>query len=96
VQSDFLFVKEVFMETKIAVIGIVLDEIENSEKVNAVLHDFNKIIIGRMGIPYRERNVAVISVIVNAKVDEISSLTGKLGKIPGVSVKAAISKKVVC
>lgn len=77
---------------KIAVIGIVLDEIDKSEKVNSILHEFNKIIIGRMGLPYREKNISVISVAVNATIDEISSLTGKLGQIKGVSVKAAISK----
>ncbi|NLK70689.1 MAG: CopG family transcriptional regulator [Clostridiales bacterium] len=80
------------MEKKIAVIGIVLDEIDKSEKVNSILHEFNKIIIGRMGLPYREKNISVISVAVNATIDEISSLTGKLGQIKGVSVKAAISK----
>lgn len=80
------------MEEKIAVVGIILDEIDNSDKVNAVLHEYNKIIIGRMGVPYKERNVAVISVIVNASADQISALTGRLGQIKGVSVKAAISK----
>ncbi len=80
------------MEQKIAVIGIVLDETDKSEKVNLILHEYNKIIIGRMGLPYKERNISVISVVVNATVDEISSLTGKLGQIKGISVKAAISK----
>ncbi|NLP26691.1 MAG: CopG family transcriptional regulator [Clostridiales bacterium] len=80
------------MEQKIAVVGIVLDEIDKSDRVNSILHEYNKIIIGRMGLPYKERNISVISVVVNATVDEISSLTGKLGQIRGVSVKAAISK----
>ncbi|HHX58103.1 MAG TPA: CopG family transcriptional regulator, partial [Clostridiales bacterium] len=57
-----------------------------------ILHEYNKIIIGRMGLPYKERNISVISIVVNATIDEISSLTGKLGQIKGVSVKAAISK----
>lgn len=89
-QSVFLW--GVYGKKKIAVIGIVLDEIDKSEKVNSILHEFNKIIIGRMGLPYREKNISVISVAVNATIDEISSLTGKLGQIKGVSVKAAISK----
>ena len=75
------------MEQKIAVVGIVLDEIDKSDRVNSILHEYNKIIIGRMGLPYKERNISVISVVVNATVDEISSLTGKLGQIRGVSVK---------
>lgn len=80
------------MNEKIAVVGIILDDIEKSDKVNAILHEYNNIIIGRMGVPFREKNIAVISVAVNAPVDMISSLTGKLGQISGVSVKAAISK----
>lgn len=81
------------MERKIAVIGIILDEVEASERVNAVLHEFGDIIVGRMGIPYRERGVSVISVVADASPDMISALTGKLGHIDGVSVKAAISKR---
>ena len=65
---------------------------ESSEKVNTVLHEYSGIIIGRMGIPYRERGVSVISVVVDTDTDTISAITGKLGKISGVSVKAAISK----
>lgn len=73
-------------------VGIVLDDVKRSEEVNAILHEFNDIIVGRMGIPYKERSVAVISLIVDAVPDKISALTGKLGKINGVSVKAAVSK----
>ena len=62
------------------------------EKRIAVLHEYSGIIIGRMGIPYRERGVSVISVVVDTDTDTISAITGKLGKISGVSVKAAISK----
>lgn len=80
------------MEQKIAVVGIVLDEINKSDRVNSILHEYNKIIIGRMGLPYKEKNISVISIVVSATIDEISSLTGKLGQIRGVSVKAAISK----
>ncbi len=81
------------MEKRIAVLGIVIDEPEMSQKVNAVLHEYSDIIIGRLGIPYREKNVAVISIVVDADTDKISAVTGKLGKISGVNVKAAISKK---
>ncbi len=81
------------MENRIAVLGIVLDKPEMSQSVNAILHEYSDVIIGRMGIPYREKNVAVISVAVDTDVDKISALTGKLGKLNGVNVKAAISKK---
>lgn len=81
------------MEKRIAVIGIIVEEIDYAEYVNEILHNYNSIIIGRMGIPYRERGISVISLAVDADADTISGLTGKLGKISGVSVKAAISKK---
>ncbi len=81
------------MEKRIAVIGIIIEEIVYAEYVNEILHNYNSIIIGRMGIPYRERGISVISLAVDADADTISGLTGKLGKISGVSVKAAISKK---
>lgn len=80
------------MEKRIAVIGIVIEDINVSEKVNDILHEYGHIIIGRMGIPYKERSVSVISLIVDAETDTISGLTGKLGKISGVYVKAAVSK----
>lgn len=80
-------------EKRIAVAAIVVDEQEAVTEVNRVLHDYSSIIIGRMGIPYKERGISLISVAVDAEPDVISSLTGKLGHISGVSVKAAISKK---
>lgn len=81
------------MDKRIAVAAIVIDEQTAVTEVNNVLHEYSSIIIGRMGIPYRERNVSVISVALDAEPDRISSLTGRLGQISGVSVKAAISKK---
>lgn len=81
------------MDKRIAVAAIVIDEVSAAAEVNAVLHEYSSIIIGRMGIPYRERNVSVISVALDAEPDMISSLTGRLGRIAGVNVKAAISKK---
>lgn len=81
------------MDKRIAVAGIIIEDIEAVEQVNNVLHKYGSIIIGRLGLPYRERGVSVISVIIDADPDEISALTGAIGKIPGVSVKSAISKK---
>lgn len=80
-------------EKRIAVVAIVIDEQSAVPEVNVVLHEHNEMIIGRMGLPYRERSISLISVAVDASPDRISSLTGRLGQIGGVSVKAAISKK---
>ena len=80
-------------EKRIAVAAIVIDEQSASVEVNNVLHEYSSIIIGRMGIPYKERGISLISVALDATPDRISSLTGRLGQIGGVSVKAAISKK---
>lgn len=80
-------------DKRIAVAAIVIDENSAASEVNKVLHEYSDIIIGRMGIPYRDRGISLISVALDAEPDVISSLTGRLGRISGVSVKAAISKK---
>ena len=81
------------MDKRIGVVGIVIENFENANKVNEVLHDFANIIVGRMGIPYRDRGISVISLIVDGTTDELSAMTGKLGKIEGVNVKSALTKK---
>ncbi|MBB2181323.1 iron-only hydrogenase system regulator [Lachnospiraceae bacterium MD1] len=81
------------METRVALIGIIVEDVEAVEKLNALLHDFGQYIIGRMGIPYREKEINIISVVVNAELNVISTLAGKLGMIKGVSVKTIYSKK---
>jgi putative iron-only hydrogenase system regulator len=80
------------MEKRIGVVAIVIENIESADKVNSVLHNYSHIIVGRMGIPYRERGISVISLIVDGTSDEISALTGKLGKIEHVNVKSALTK----
>lgn len=80
-------------DKRIAVAAIVIDENLAASEVNRVLHEYSDIIIGRMGIPYRDKGICLISVAIDAPTDIISSLTGRLGRISGVSVKAAISKK---
>lgn len=82
------------METRVAVIGIIVEETEVAEKLNSILHDYGSYIIGRMGIPYREKDVSIISLAVDAPQDVTSALTGKIGKLPGVSVKTAFSNVV--
>ena len=80
------------METRVAVIGIIVENPDSAEKVNSVLHEYGEHIIGRMGIPYREKKISIISIAMDAPQDEISALCGKLGRITGVSVKAAYAK----
>lgn len=84
-----------FMEERIGVIGIVVKERENAAgKINTILSEHGEIIVGRMGVPYRERNLSLISLIIDGTTDEIGALTGKLGNINGVQVKAALVKKM--
>lgn len=80
------------METRVAVISVIVENPEAVESLNSILHTFGEYIIGRMGIPYREKNVSIISVVVDAPMDKINSLTGALGRIPGITAKAAYSK----
>lgn len=80
------------MEKRLGVVAIILEDKEFADQVNDILHEYNQIIIGRMGLPYKERSVAVISLIVDATGDEVSALTGKLGRIDGVTVKSALAK----
>lgn len=80
------------METRIALIGIVVENKESAKKINDILHEYNEHIVGRMGIPYPKRNVSVISIVVDAPNDIISALSGKLGMIPQVNSKTVYSK----
>ena len=80
------------METRVAVIGIIVEDPGSAERVNAVLHEYSAYIIGRMGIPYREKGISIISIAMDAPPDAISALSGKIGRIGGVSVKAAFAK----
>ena len=79
------------MENRVAVIAIIIDQVEKSNEVNAILHDYNEFIIGRMGLPYRSRNVYIINIVVDAPVDQINAIAGKLGRIEGVTAKAVCS-----
>ncbi len=81
------------MHKRLGVVGIIVEDLSAAEEVNAILHEFAHTIIGRMGIPYRERGVSVISIIVDGTGDEISALTGRLGRVPQVSVKTALAKE---
>lgn len=82
-----------FMEKRIALIGIIVENTDSVEKLNSLLHEYGEHIIGRMGIPYREKDISIISVVLHAEQDIISTLAGKLGMLNGVSVKTVYSKK---
>ena len=79
------------METRVAVISIIVENNDTVEALNAILHDYGPYIIGRMGLPYHKRNINIISVAVDAPQDTIAALAGKIGNLPGVSAKTAYS-----
>lgn len=79
------------METRIGLIGVIVENREAVEQLNHILHEYGNYIIGRMGIPYRERKVNIISVAVDAPQDVINALSGKIGRLKGVSVKTVYS-----
>ena len=79
------------METRVAIIGIIVENPDQVGALNAILHEYSKYIIGRMGIPYAQRNISIISVAVDAPQTEISALSGKIGRLQGISAKTAYS-----
>ena len=79
-------------ETRVAVISMIIDNEESAASINALLHDCREYIIGRMGIPYREKGLNIINVVLDAPMDAVSALSGKLGRLPGVTAKAVYSK----
>ena len=82
------------METRVAVMSIIVEDMTSAEKINAILHEHGEYIIGRMGIPYRHRGINVISIAMDAPQDRISAMSGKIGRLPGITAKAAYSNYV--
>lgn len=82
------------METRVAILGIIVENPESVELLNELLHECGEYIVGRMGLPYHKRNVNVISIVIDAPQDVISTLSGKIGKLPGVSAKTAYSNVI--
>ncbi len=80
------------MERRIAILGIIVEESESVMAVNDLLHEYREYIIGRMGMPYREKNLSIISIVLDASSEVINALSGKLGMLAGVSSKAVYSK----
>lgn len=79
-------------ETRVALLGVVVENADSVEELNALLHEYKDYIIGRMGLPYRERKVSIISIVLDAPNNAISTLSGKVGMLPGVTCKAIYSK----
>lgn len=82
------------MQTRVAVMAIIVEKTESTQKLNAILHDFGDFIIGRMGIPYKAKGINIVSIALDAPQDTISSLAGKLGNLDGISVKTAYSNVI--
>lgn len=82
------------METRVAVMGIIVEDSTAVEQLNALLHEYAEYIIGRMGLPYKKRNVSIVSIAIDAPQDIISALSGKIGKLQGISVKTAYSNVI--
>lgn len=79
------------METRVAVMSIIVENVDSVETINSLLHESGKFIIGRMGLPYRKLGINIISIALDAPQNIISALSGKIGNLPGVSVKTAYS-----
>ena len=80
------------METRVAVIGVIIEDPEAAGRINEILHEYGEYIIGRMGIPYEKRGISLISVAVDAPQDIISAMAGRIGNIQGITAKAVYSK----
>ena len=80
------------METRVAVISIIVTESDRVEMLNDLLHEYSGYIIGRMGIPYKEKGISIISIAIDAPMDKINSLTGALGRLDGINAKVTYAK----
>ena len=80
------------MESRVALIGIIVENPESVEAINSLLHDKAQFILGRMGIPYREKGINIISIAMDAPLNVINTLSGRIGRLSGVSAKAAYSR----
>ncbi|MGN0242950.1 MAG: TM1266 family iron-only hydrogenase system putative regulator [Lachnospiraceae bacterium] len=80
------------MENRVAIIGIVVEDLQQTERMNAILHEYKEYIIGRMGLPYEKKQISLISVMVDGPQTQISAMSGKLGALTGMSVKTIYSK----
>ena len=79
-------------ETRTVLLGIVVEDVSSAESINKILHDYRQYVIGRMGLPYADKGISIISVVLDASQNEISAVSGKIGMLPGVSAKAVYAK----
>lgn len=82
------------METRVAVMGIIVENLESVEALNVLLHEYGQYIIGRMGLPYREKKINIVSIAIDAPQNTIAALAGKIGALDGVGVKTAYSNVI--
>ena len=82
------------METRVAVMSIIVEKGDAVERINAILHEYGEYIIGRMGIPYRQKGISIISIALDAPQNVTSTIAGKIGGLDGVSVKTAYSSVI--
>lgn len=82
------------MAKRLGVVGIFVESLSAATEINAILHEYAPVIVGRTGIPYRERGLSVISLIVDGTVEELNALTGRLGRVANTSVKTALSREL--
>ena len=80
------------METRVAILGIVVENADSVEMLNDLLHKYSRYIVGRMGVPYKERGISLISIMLDGPMNQISALSGKIGQLPGITSKAVYSK----
>ena len=81
------------MDTRVALIGIIVENKDSIELLNKILHEYSDFIISRMGLPYKVKNINIISIAIDAPVDIINAMTGKIGRLDGISTKTAFSNK---
>ena len=81
------------MDTRVAIIGIILEKKDEVEKLNSILHEYSNRIIGRMGMPYSKKSINIITIVIDAPQDEINTLSGKIGKLSGIKSKVIYSNK---
>lgn len=84
--------KEVRKDSRVTLVGIIVEDWDSVSRINGLLHEYGKYIIGRMGLPYHERHMNIISIVMDAPQDVVSSLSGKLGMLPGVSSKCMYAR----
>ena len=82
------------METRVAVMSIIVEDNSSVERINAILHEYGEYIIGRMGLPYRQKKISIISIALDAPQNVTSTIAGKIGGLKGVSVKTAYSSVI--